>query len=178
MRVARLPFGKKSSPFLLDEAWDFIQETDIRWVSNNYRAMLGNTHKPSPGFGLVCSCRLSWIPRCDYSSWSVYHQTSCVELYAVSVWSPGTPDYFWWLGIGWNQAISVVHRRQFWAWVKGLEAVKSWRIPRSYSGVPWREGTQVQLHAFGDTSQVKYAAYVWLYMQLQDSSWSFTLVYS
>ena len=164
---------EENSPFLLDGAWDFIRETDIRWVSNNYRAMLGNTHKPSPGFGLVCSCRLIWIPWCDYSSWSVYHQTSCFELYAVSVWSLGTPDYFWWLGIGWNEVISAVHRQQFWAWVQGLEAVKSWKIPCSYSGV-----TQALLHAFGDTSQVKYGAYVWLYMQLQDSSLSFTLVYS
>ena len=27
------------------------------------------------GFGLVCNCRLIWIPWCDYSSWSAHHIT-------------------------------------------------------------------------------------------------------
>ena len=84
----------------------------------------------------------------------------------------------WRLDLGWNEAIPDVHRQQFLAWAHGLEVVKAWNVPRSYSGGPWRDVAQVQLHAFGDASQVAYGACVYLCMQLQDGSWNSTLVYS
>ena len=84
----------------------------------------------------------------------------------------------WRLDLGWNEAIPDVHRQQFLTWAHGLEVVKAWNVPPSYSGGPWRDVAQVQLHAFGDASQVAYGACVYLCMQLQDGSWNSTLVYS
>ena len=61
-------------------------------------------------------------------------------------------------------------------WIKGIDCLKTWLIPRSYLGTPWRDVVVLQLHAFGDASQSAYGACVYLHVQLIDCSWMSSLV--
>ena len=61
-------------------------------------------------------------------------------------------------------------------WIKGIDCLKSWLIPRSYLGIPWRDVVVFQLHAFGEASQSAYGACVYLHVQLIDCSWLSSLV--
>ena len=47
-----------------------------------------------------------------------------------------------------------------------MELLRTWMIPRSYTGAPWRDIAVFQ--AFGDASQSAYGACVYLHVQLQD----------
>ena len=49
-------------------------------------------------------------------------------------------------------------------------------IPRSYTGVPWRDIEVLQLHAFGDASQSAYGVCVYLRIQLKDGTWMSSLM--
>ena len=54
---------------------------------------------------------------------------------------------------------------------KSLMAVKSRKVPYSYSSGPWGDMAQVQLHVFGEAFQVAYGVNIHLCSQLQDGSW-------
>ena len=82
----------------------------------------------------------------------------------------------WRLGVAWDEVVSVDIQERFAMWIKGLDCLKSWLIPRSYLGIPWRDVVVFQLHAFGDASQSAYGACVYLHVQLIDCSWLFSLV--
>ena len=49
-------------------------------------------------------------------------------------------------------------------------------IPRSYTGVAWRDIEVPQLHAFGDASQSAYGVCVYLRIQLKYGTWMSSLV--
>ena len=82
----------------------------------------------------------------------------------------------WRLGIAWDQVVPETLHNRFTAWIKGLEELKSLKIPRSYTGVPWMDTPECQLHAFGDASPSAYGACVYLRVKMSDGSWKSSLV--
>lgn len=82
----------------------------------------------------------------------------------------------WKLGVGWDEVVSDDLSKAFLLWIKGLDSIKSWRIPRSYLGVPWGDAVAFELHAFGDASQSAYGACVYLRALLKDGLWLSSLV--
>ena len=87
----------------------------------------------------------------------------------------------WKLGLQWDVPIPEELQQMFLSWIADLQLVKSWKIPRRYFQVPWKEATtatQFQLHAFGDASERAYGACVYLRVSKPDGSYSSSLVIS
>ena len=68
----------------------------------------------------------------------------------------------WKLGIAWDEEIPDSLESEFLNWCRGLKKLEEWKIPRSYTHLPWKEVTFHELHAFGDASQKGYGACVYL----------------
>ena len=85
----------------------------------------------------------------------------------------------WQLGLQWDEMLPDESRSIFVRWLKGLESLKQFSVPRSYSALGW-SGTEgeVELHAFGDASPDGYGAAVYLRTPLPDGSHSVSLVMS
>ena len=84
----------------------------------------------------------------------------------------------WRLGLDWGQVLPGDMQETFSKWMKDLDLLKEWRIPRRYSETLWSETTGCQLHCFGDASQQAYGACVYLVVQGPDGMWSSSLVLS
>ena len=84
----------------------------------------------------------------------------------------------WRLGLDWDQVLPGCMQKTFSKWMKDLDVLKEWRIPRRYSEILWSETTACQLHCFGDASQQAYDACVYLVVQGPDGMWSSSLVFS
>ena len=82
----------------------------------------------------------------------------------------------WRLGVSWDEVIPVDIHERFTQWLDDLGCLRTWVIPRSYTGVPWRDIEVLQLHAFGDASQSAYGVCVYLRIQLKDGTWMSSLV--
>lgn len=68
----------------------------------------------------------------------------------------------WRLGVEWDDEVSEDISRQVQAWIEGLSALKNWRVPRPYTGGPWRDIVSIHLEAFGDASERAYGACVYM----------------
>ena len=84
----------------------------------------------------------------------------------------------WKEGIDWNQQVPETHCSAFLEWLKGLDLVKGWEIPRRYVDVPWRDAVQFELHAFCDASERGYGCCIYLRVLLSSGHWSTSLVIS
>ena len=84
----------------------------------------------------------------------------------------------WQLGLDWDAEVPQRVERQFYQWMAGLNLLKSWPIPRSYTGRPWGDKVEVMLHAFGDASEKGYGACVYLVVRFEDGTESSSLVMS
>ena len=84
----------------------------------------------------------------------------------------------WRLGLDWDQVLPGDMQETFSKWMKDLDVLKEWRIPRRYSETLWSETIACQLHCFGDASQQTYGACVYLVVQGPDGMWSSSLVLS
>ena len=84
----------------------------------------------------------------------------------------------WKLSVDWDDPIPDELQLAFSTWITDLQLIKSWVIPRRYFDIPWREASQLQLHAFGDASERAYGACVYLRVSKPDRSFSSTLVIS
>ena len=68
----------------------------------------------------------------------------------------------WKLGIEWDEEINDELKGKFFAWMEGLRALKEWKVPRSYTGLPWHDIESVQIHGFGDASPKAYGSCVYI----------------
>ena len=84
----------------------------------------------------------------------------------------------WKLGLAWDEVVPDDFQRQIAQWVAGMHVLKSWHVPRSYTGRAWRENAEVCLHAFGDASERGYGACVYVVVRFLDGSVCSSLVTS
>ena len=84
----------------------------------------------------------------------------------------------WKIGVGWDVPVPESIQAAFTAWIDDLHLVRSWEIPRRYVELPWRDVSQMQLHAFGDSSERAYGACVYLRVLMPDGSYRCSLVMS
>ena len=82
----------------------------------------------------------------------------------------------WRLGLPWDQVLPEELQEKFLFWIKGLDLLKQWRIPRRYSEVLWDDISVCQLQAFGDASQSAYGACVYLQVKKHDGTWTSSLI--
>ena len=82
----------------------------------------------------------------------------------------------WRLGLAWDEIVPECIQEFFLNWVKGLKLLRSWIIPRSYTGFPRRDNVVCRLQAFGDASQSAYGACVYLNVKLASGVWKSSLV--
>ncbi len=68
----------------------------------------------------------------------------------------------WRLGLDWDDGVPEGIGKVFTVWIEGLECLRSWEIPRTYTRFPWRSAVSFHLHVFGDASQKAYGACVYL----------------
>ena len=80
------------------------------------------------------------------------------------------------MGLGWDEMIPEDAQKRFRQWVGGFQCLRRWKVPRSYTGAPWRVVVTFQLQAFGDASQSAYGACVYLHVQLKSGIWKSSLV--
>ena len=84
----------------------------------------------------------------------------------------------WELGIGWDEAIPENFRKPFGEWLMRMNDVKSWLVPRSYTGQAWCNNVTLTVHGFGDASPKAYGACVYLVVHLKDGTKQSSLVMS
>ena len=84
----------------------------------------------------------------------------------------------WRESVDWDVIVSESVQAQFLSWIEGLKVIRQWSVPRSYTGGRWDDIVAIQLHVFGDSSQVAYGAVVYLCFQLRDGSWQSSFVFS
>jgi len=63
-------------------------------------------------------------------------------------------------------------------WVQELSELERLHIPRCYSDLPLIQNAKVELHAFGDASEVAYASAVYLRVAHEDGNISTSLAMS
>ena len=68
----------------------------------------------------------------------------------------------WKLGLPWDEIVPDALKTDFLKWCRGLENLKEWQIPRSYTQLPWKGVLKFELHAFGDASQRGYGSCIYL----------------
>ena len=66
----------------------------------------------------------------------------------------------WQRTVGWDEQLPQDLGDAFQAWIQGTQELAQLQIPRAYfPGIPWKEVKEsVEVHAFGDASQVGYGA--------------------
>jgi len=84
----------------------------------------------------------------------------------------------WRSGIEWDSEVPDVVADQVIQWIEDLQKLKSWRVNRRYSENGWRDIQKLELHAFGDASEVAYGACIYLVVETQVGLRSSSLVIS
>ncbi|XP_014675866.1 PREDICTED: uncharacterized protein LOC106815855 [Priapulus caudatus] len=69
----------------------------------------------------------------------------------------------WRRGLSWDDELPEDLGDPFFKWVQGIRLLKQWEIPRCYTScLPWSSLTNLEVHAFGDASEIGYGACVYL----------------
>jgi hypothetical protein len=86
----------------------------------------------------------------------------------------------WLLNLDWDEETPRHIRDRFMKWVKGLQCIQSWRIPRCYTTLPWAgiEPGDMELYSFGDASEKGYGAVVYIRVAKSDGTFDVALVAS
>ena len=50
----------------------------------------------------------------------------------------------------------------------GMKQMKSWQVPRSYTGCAWSDNEEITLHDFGDPPEKGYGACVYSSVRFRD----------
>ena len=82
----------------------------------------------------------------------------------------------WRIGLGWDEIMPPEFSDVFSDWLRGLEVLKRFEIPRTYFSSGWNGGEGVSLHAFGDASLKGYGAVVYVCVLCEDGSRDVSLV--
>ena len=84
----------------------------------------------------------------------------------------------WKLGLDWDSEIPDGLKRSFERWLRGLNVLSTWKVPRSYTGLGWSAADSVELHAFGDASGKGYGACTYVKLTYPDGVSKTALVMS
>ena len=84
----------------------------------------------------------------------------------------------WKLGLDWDTEVPEEYRVKVQGWIEDLSHLKSFRVSRPYTSGPWRNVSDVQLHAFGDASERAFGACVYLVARNSEGHWTSSLVLS
>ena len=84
----------------------------------------------------------------------------------------------WTKGVEWNEEIPMEVSLKWNQWVQELSELEHLHIPRCYSDLPLSQNAKVELHAFGDASEVGYASAFYLRFFHEDGKVSTSLVMS
>ena len=68
----------------------------------------------------------------------------------------------WTQGIGWDDKIPTETCRKWTQWLKEINNLENLAIPRCYVELPMNRYSRLELHAFGDASELAYASAVYL----------------
>ena len=81
----------------------------------------------------------------------------------------------WTQGVGWDDELPEKTSRK---WVQELSELEQLHIPRSYIDWPLSQDAKVELHTFGDASEVAYATAVYIRVVPKEGKASTGLVMS
>ena len=84
----------------------------------------------------------------------------------------------WTKGVGWDEEIPMEVSLKWNQWVEELSELERLHIPRGYSDLPLSQNAKVELHVFGDASEVAYASAVYLRVVHEDGKICTSLVMS
>ena len=84
----------------------------------------------------------------------------------------------WKLGLDWDSEIPDDPKRSCEHWLRGLNVLSTWKVPRSFTGLCWSAADSVELHAFGDASGKEYGACVYVKLTYPDGVSKTALVMS
>ncbi|KAG1712187.1 Conserved oligomeric Golgi complex subunit 6 [Nymphon striatum] len=82
----------------------------------------------------------------------------------------------WKMAISWDEEVPEKTRKVFQQWVNGMVELKNWKVPRSFTGKPWRDNGVVTVHAFGDASEKGYGGSVYIVVKCGNGSVQSSLV--
>ena len=83
----------------------------------------------------------------------------------------------WRLGLKWDEVLPEELQNKFQKWFQGFERLSSWKIQWCYfQNLSWNNMTVIELHAFGDASEKRYGACVYLRIPLQDGSYNVSFI--
>ena len=68
----------------------------------------------------------------------------------------------WMQGIGWDEDIPIECCRKWTQWLNEIKELEGLSIPRCYVELPMNRYWRLELHAFGDASELAYASAVYL----------------
>ncbi|PFX12586.1 hypothetical protein AWC38_SpisGene23429 [Stylophora pistillata] len=88
------------------------------------------------------------------------------------------PHFLWTQGVGWDEEVPVEVSLKRNQWVQELLELEHLHIPRCYIDLPLSQNPKVELHAFGDASEVAYASVPHLRVAREDGKASTSLVIS
>ncbi|XP_015772177.1 PREDICTED: uncharacterized protein LOC107350464 [Acropora digitifera] len=80
--------------------------------------------------------------------------------------------------VGWDEEIPLEVSLKWNQWVQELSELERLHIPRCYTDLPLSQNPKVELHAFGDASEVAYASAVYLRVVCEYGTASTSLVMS
>ena len=84
----------------------------------------------------------------------------------------------WTQGVGWDDELPEETSRKWVQWVQELSELEQLHIPRSYIDWPLSQHAKVELHAFGDASEVAYATTIYIRVVPKEGKASTSLVMS
>ena len=84
----------------------------------------------------------------------------------------------WTKGVGWDEEIPMEVSLKWNQWIQELSELEHLHIPRCYTDLPLGQNPKVELHAFGDASEVAYASAIYLRVVREDGRASTSLVMS
>lgn len=84
----------------------------------------------------------------------------------------------WQMGLSWDEEVLDEVGSCFFKWLNGLTSLKSLQIFRCYSSTAWSQSQVIELHSFGDASELAYGAVVFLLFRKSNGQVSTSLVTS
>ena len=84
----------------------------------------------------------------------------------------------WTQGVGWDDELPEETPRKWVQWVQELSELERLHIPRSYIDWPLSQLAKVELHAFGDASEVAYATAIYIRIVPKEGKASTSVVMS
>ena len=84
----------------------------------------------------------------------------------------------WKLGLGWDDQLPEVEEKKFQGWLKELPELRKFSVPRCFVNRSWDNKLKVELHAFGDSSELGYGTCVYLKIVEEDGFIQTSLVLS